>query len=365
MVKPIAPPRIQYLDGLRGVAIILVIFFHAYARWPDVIPFGDRFSTFPVFATGWLGVHLFFMISGYVIYMTLDKSQSAVNFFARRWLRLFPAMLVCSLIIYFTAPFFLERPAGTPSLRDLVPGLSFIEPIWWRKLLGPPQGQLEGAFWSLYVEMKFYLLAGFFYFVFGEKKMIWMLCIVFLSSVIMPVIGNSFPDLDLSLARQILFIFSAKHFGWFAAGTLFYLYTKEHRTHSLILAIAIGMVSALALNQGPMVAVASIVIVLLFTASILSKGLQSALTNPFLLMLGFASYPLYLLHENMMVALIVKTGIFAAWIPAILVPVFPMMVVIALGWTVAKFAEPWTLKLILSSYQQVTRSTLPAKNKLP
>ena len=357
--------RILYLDGLRGIAILLVLLFHAYSRWPEIIPFGDRFAKFPLFAHGWLGVNLFFLISGYVIYLTLDKPRSAMNFFVRRWLRLFPAMLVCSLIIYFSAAFFFERPAGMPAFRDLLPGLSFIEPIWWRKLLGPPQGALEGAFWSLYVEVKFYLLAGFFYFVFGEKKMIWMLCIVFFSSLAVPVIGNSFPDLDLSLANQILFILSAKHFGWFAAGSLFYLYARQQRIHVLISAIAIGLASSIALNQGPGVVLAGMLIVLLFTMSILNKRMQTILTTPGLLTLGFASYPLYLLHENMMVSLIVKTGFFAPWIPAILVPVFPMMFVIVLGWMVAKFAEPLTRNLILNSYKLVTRPAPTAKNDSP
>jgi len=352
--------RIQYLDGLRGIAILLVLLFHAYTRWPDIVPFEDRFATFPLFAYGWLGVNLFFLISGYVIFMTLDKPRSAANFFFRRWLRLFPAMLICSLIVYFTAPFFFERPAGSPVLRDLLPGLTFIEPIWWKKFLGPPQGVLEGAFWSLYVEVKFYLLAGFFYFVFGEKKMVWMLCILFLSSVALPYISSSFPDIDWSLTRQILFILSAKHFGWFAAGTLFYLYARDHQVRFLMMAIAIGLISTFVLDGGVRATYAGIGIVLLFTASILSKQLQSFLTSPFLLLLGFVSYPLYLLHENMMVALIVKTGQFAPWIPAILVPVLPMLVVIALGWVVARFAEPWTRDTILYSYRQVSRPFRPS-----
>jgi len=352
--------RIQYLDGLRGIAIFLVLLFHAYARWPGSVPFGDRFSDFPLFANGWLGVHLFFLISGYVIYMTLDKPQSPTNFFSRRWLRLFPAMLICSVIIYSTAAFFFERPAGSPTLRDLVPGLTFIEPIWWRKLIGPPQGQLEGAFWSLYVEVKFYLLAGFFYFVFGEKKMIWMLCILFLSSVALPFLGTFFPNVDWSLPRQILFILSAKHFGWFAAGTLFYLYIREQHTYLLILAVAIGLTSALSLEGGVHAACAGIAVILLFTASILSKRLQSFLKNPYLLLLGFASYPLYLLHENMMVSLIVKIGSIAPWMPAILLPVLPMSIVIILGWLVAKYAESWTRNSILNSYQRVSRPFRPS-----
>jgi len=47
-----------------------------------------------------------------------------------------------------------------------------------------------------------------------------------------------------------------------------------------------------------------------------------------------------------MVSLIVKTGNFAPWIPDILVPLLPMLIVIALGWIVARFAEGWIRNLI-------------------
>jgi peptidoglycan/LPS O-acetylase OafA/YrhL len=355
--------RIQYLDGLRGIAIFLVLLYHAYVRWPGIIPFEDRFSGNPLFAHGWLGVNLFFMISGYVIYMTLDKPQSPTNFFVRRWLRLFPAMLICSVIIYSTASFFFERPAGIPAFRDLLPGLTFIDPIWWKKLIGPPLGQLEGAFWSLYVEVKFYILAGLFYFVFGEKKMVWMLCIVFLSYVALPFLIDFFPNAEWSLPRQVLFILSAKYFGWFAAGALFYLYVKEQRGYILGLAVAIGLISALSLPLEGWEAraiIAGIAVVLLFTASVLSQRMQSLLANPALLMLGFASYPLYLLHENMMVSLIAKIGNLAPWMPAVLVPVLPMSIVITLGWLVARYAEPWARNAIQNSYRHLSRLFRPS-----
>ena len=91
---PHAAHRIAFLDGLRGIAILLVVFYHAYTRWSDIVPYGARYAHFPVAQLGWLGVELFFMISGFVIYMTLEKCRSFGEFLYRRWLRLFPAMLL-------------------------------------------------------------------------------------------------------------------------------------------------------------------------------------------------------------------------------------------------------------------------------
>jgi hypothetical protein len=49
-------------------------------------------------------------------------------------------------------------------LENLLPGLSFVEPYWWSRLLGRPIGSMEGAYWSLYVEFKFYVFAAVIYY---------------------------------------------------------------------------------------------------------------------------------------------------------------------------------------------------------
>ena len=71
--------RIDYIDGLRGVAILGVVLFHAYARWTEVVPYGSRYSDFVIFKNGWLGVYLFFVISGFVITMTLSRTKTLVR----------------------------------------------------------------------------------------------------------------------------------------------------------------------------------------------------------------------------------------------------------------------------------------------
>ena len=65
--------RLAYLDGMRGVAILLVLLFHAFARWPDLVPYGDQYQSVPLFRVGFIGVNLFFIISGFVILMTLES----------------------------------------------------------------------------------------------------------------------------------------------------------------------------------------------------------------------------------------------------------------------------------------------------
>ncbi|WP_233592547.1 hypothetical protein [Erwinia psidii] len=52
--------RIQHLDGMRGLAILLVIGFHAWARWPEKLHYVNMTKHFPLFEFGYLGVPLFF-----------------------------------------------------------------------------------------------------------------------------------------------------------------------------------------------------------------------------------------------------------------------------------------------------------------
>ena len=131
--------RIDYLDGHRGIAILLVIFFHAFSRWTELVPYTDTYAQFPLFQFGFLGVQLFFLLSGFVILMTLEKCVDFKSFLYRRWLRLFPAMSICSVVIFFSTDFFFERPGGIPSAKDLIPGLTFIEPYILSKLIGSVQ----------------------------------------------------------------------------------------------------------------------------------------------------------------------------------------------------------------------------------
>jgi peptidoglycan/LPS O-acetylase OafA/YrhL len=343
--------RLTFLDGLRGIAILVVMLFHSYARWPELVPFGSRFAQVPLFFYGWLGVDLFFLISGFVIFMTLEKCDNFRDFILRRWLRLFPAMLICSILVFVSVGLFPERPAGAPLWRDMLPGLTFIEPTWWGFVLGSPQGVLEGAFWSLFVEVKFYFIAGLLYFFIGGRKMIMVLTALFVCAAGISKLQHAFPGSPLRVPDLILQAASAGQFGWFAAGALYYRYFHERKT--LLLLAAIGVASAAAIAAAglrPQPTVAALIVALLFTLAVVQPWMQALLSRRALLFLGFISYPLYLLHENMMVAMIVKIGHATPWVPAILMPLLPILIVIAAGGLVAVYIEPWLRRRLKPVY---------------
>jgi peptidoglycan/LPS O-acetylase OafA/YrhL len=271
--------RIVFLDGLRGVAILLVLLFHAFARWPELVPYGDKYASIQFFQYGWLGVDLFFMISGFVILMTLEKTKTFFEFLYRRWLRLFPAMLIVSILVFVTARwFFPERPAGIPELRDLMPGLTFMEEGIWQKIFNSPQGLLEGAFWSLFVEVKFYLIFGIMFFTLGvNRAILGLVCLFLLYIVHTPFVWR----------------FSAEYMGWFAAGALFYQYFKSSERKWLLMGLLTALVSAFFMPKGFDAKFAAALMAIFFTVVIMNERAQAVVGSRFLLFLGFISYPLY------------------------------------------------------------------------
>ena len=331
--------RLAYLDGMRGVAILLVLLFHAFARWPDLVPYGDHYQSVPLFRVGFIGVNLFFIISGFVILMTLEKCASFKIFFARRWLRLFPAMLICLRIIIFrNRTGFPRASLGQPMWRDLLPGMTFIDPAIWQKLIGGNQGALEGAFWSLYVEMKFYIVFGLIYFVLGRAIAVWGLLILFLLSI------------ATHLLNPVLVIAgSLRKRTWDCLALNIMDGSRPERCSSSMSGIigCSGSISGLCLGFASAAEmgdietqIAAVLVAVLFAAALVSDSVQSVLSWKWLLIVGFASYPLYLLHENVMIATIIKLGVAAPSLPMFLYPILPIAVLTMLAWIVAAHLEP-------------------------
>lgn len=341
--------RIKYLDGHRGIAICLVILFHAYARWPDLVPYGNSFANIPPFQYGWLGVQLFFLISGFVILLTLENCKSASEFIFKRWLRLFPGMLFCSLLIFSTSVFFIERPAGSPGYASLLPGLTFLQPLYWEKIINQPITPLEGAFWSIYIEFKFYIFSAIVYYWRGKFFLVSSLILAFLLAVFFAAANKYIGGQLLSIITKLLIHTGFEHFGWFASGAIFYIYNQTKQKKHFVIAVTIGILSSIATSKlVPSNLIAALFILALFSASIAIKPVQKALEFSPIQFLGFISYPLYLIHENAMISMIIKSGSALILIPPILVPIPAILILIIAGYIITKHIEPKTKLLILT-----------------
>lgn len=345
-------PRIDYLDGLRGVAVLLILGYHAFSRWPENVPYGNQYSDVPIFERGWLGVQLFFLVSGFVILMTLEKCKKAKKFLCRRWLRLFPAMLIASLLIYFTSGFLNNRPAGEPTLANLLPGLTFVEPYWWNSLLNSDVQSLEGAFWTLYVEVKFYVFAAAVYYALGRNVLICALAAAYLCSLLLGFADSQTDIQAINFLFRMSHVLSLEHFGWFAAGAAYYIFHQSKHCLWFYLGLFISVVSSLFISgptQNPVVG--ALVMSMLFALAMVSQKIQAILKLRCLLFLGFISYPLYLIHENAMISMISQLGRFSRDVPGYLYPVLPVMLLTTVAFLIAKYGEKYLKMLMISPFK--------------
>ncbi|HDL6927296.1 TPA: acyltransferase [Yersinia enterocolitica] len=335
--------RIKHLDGMRGIAILLVLFFHTFVRWPDLLPFVEQTKDVFLFKYGHIGVRFFFIISGFVIFMSLDKTASMAAFFKKRWLRLFPAMFIASIFIFITAHFFHERPAGIPHLINLVPGLAFISPEVIDSIFSVRIEGLEGAFWSLYVEVMFYIFVGVLYFTFSRKVILKSIFITYIFAYSLYIVFHLTSDHPL---MQFSVITGIDSYGWFYIGCFMYEKINKRNDYLDNIMMFIVVVTSLYHFDFGLVIITGIIIGG-FCFSFYSQTLQRILSNRMLLFFGLISYPLYLIHENMIVSSTIKmlnTFYFGRY--EFLAPIPPMIVIFLLSYFISK--QERKLKNLLS-----------------
>ena len=153
--------RIGTIDALRGVASCSVVWFHSTHGIPNFLPAG----AFKASGTyGWLGVQMFFVISGFVIPYALYNAgyerHDFGRFLAKRITRLHPPYLVSiilALIIAYKLPQAVLFGAGL-ARPDITLAQILAHLCYLNSMIGKPW--LVPAYWSLGIEFQFYLLTG-------------------------------------------------------------------------------------------------------------------------------------------------------------------------------------------------------------
>jgi peptidoglycan/LPS O-acetylase OafA/YrhL len=156
---PVTSPRAAHLpalDGLRGLAIIVVV-LHNSTGLEMRDSWTEKLWTFFVDA-GWIGVQLFFVLSGFLITgILLDskgKPRALRTFYLRRSFRIFPLYYVFLIGRFLILPLFMPSMA-VPFVEEI--------PFWlyvsnWSEIIRAVPLTAMGHFWSLAVEEQFYLL---------------------------------------------------------------------------------------------------------------------------------------------------------------------------------------------------------------
>jgi peptidoglycan/LPS O-acetylase OafA/YrhL len=275
-----APRRNQEVDVLRGVAAFWVVLSHYLPYWkrylgwaPIIVP-----NTWGQYA-----VWLFFIISGFVIFSTLDRSKTVTDFAVLRFSRLYPAYWATLLFATSVGALVFGNHVW---LRGLVANLTMFE-----EFFGFPGA--DNVYWSLTVELGFYLLAGTL-FALRLHRRPQVVVAAWLGAAVIWVLTLRTPGAD---HRDWFALLLALDFSpFFAIGIVLYDVTKHGWSASRIGLIAFAMIAEFVIAGWTGLGVAVVVAGLVGLAI---HGHLRFLVSKGTLWLGSISYSLYLIHRNL------------------------------------------------------------------
>jgi peptidoglycan/LPS O-acetylase OafA/YrhL len=345
------PREIIALDLLRFVSAMLVVAFHfgsAFARapgWANAemlggLPISD--SAVPWTWFGWIGVELFFVISGFVIAMSAEGASRGV-FLRRRALRLLPSAWICAtatlLAVMSVAP-----SAGL--IHEWARSISF----WLR---GP---WIDPSYWTLGIEVVFYAViaatlgrAGRADTIERIAVLLGALCTAFWLFAVMAGWAAT-PLMDYRPAQLLLL----PHGCFFALGVLAWAMLHRGVTTGRVLMFAIFFATALTeiagrtverthalgITAGPLVPILVFTIGLgvVLASTRLQPALASRIDARLAATLGLMTYPLYLLHQEVGAALLSLT--MRQGMPFAAAIALALAIVLVSAWWVVRIAEP-------------------------
>jgi len=332
-MKP-ATHRFHELDFLRGMACISVLAFHFLSRGPrhQLMPGLDFPLLEPIAHFGYLGVQLFFVLSGFVIMMSAEGA-TARSFAASRVSRLYPGLWIAATLTAGAA-WLLGDSRFQASGTEFLVNLSMV-PAWF----GIPY--VDGAYWSLGCELHFYIL-------------VWLTIRLGLLSRFEQLMACWLLISTVNAIRPIWpveFWLNAKWAPFFVAGGVFYQ-VRRHGFSPFRLGL-LGAAFALAAFytgwDGPAEAAVgaaplarltvqvSAVVAIFALFWLIATGRFQMRASPFVYYAGVLTYPLYLIHQNLGFMLYERlhrvTGM-------VIVPLVLMLaILLALSWGIHALVE--------------------------
>lgn len=339
-----AGERLEVLDGFRCIAILAVAVFHYTVRWSapldpmNHLPQAEVFSGIIALQYGWIGVDLFFLISGFVIFMTLERCKSLVDFATRRVARLWPPVLVCGtltvVVLYFGGPSE-WRPHPIAWLSSL---LLFPPDLLGKVLHRSDLAWPDGAYWTLWIEVRFYAILSLMYLVLKRHTFIGLVFVTIAAAILARVTNGAFRSL-LELA------FFPVNLPFFTLGICGYLVYSGRNSN--IVSLSMVAVTVLILfqagfdylpnNAQPLYCVVAHLIILTLFFLFVAKRAPKWLAAPPLQAIGRASYSFYLMHQIVGVVIIMTL---VRWGASIFVAIpIAFLTVLSLAFALVKWVE--------------------------
>tara|TARA_R110002012_G_scaffold77840_3_gene198322 strand:- start:86314 stop:87432 length:1119 start_codon:yes stop_codon:yes gene_type:complete len=345
-----ASSRNGLLDLLRFSAALMVAVYHFLYRGAQDGGYLDHaFGAAGVAVSlGYLGVNLFFMISGFVIIWSAS-GRDWYGFSVGRLARLYPAHLV-AMTITFLVMLWWAQPPYQADISQWLANLTMLAPMFG-------SGFMDGAYWSIVIEIIFYgwvvigLFSGFIPRHTDAAVAIWMLFVMLNNTML----GS----------RPVELLFLTEYGSYFALGIMTWRISSlgPSNLRLLVAAIALAMTFHAAevqrldvifrlgeASSAPLVALANAGIVGLFLlAAALGRHIKA---GRWVLALGGISYPFYLIHQNAGYILINATapaiGKWSAFALALILS-------IAVSWWIYARVEPVGRAIIRALFSPAAR----------
>lgn len=360
--------RIDMLDGLRGLAALLVVIYHYTSRWTEaengesIYPHGDGIAEALPFLNsfGGFGIFLFFLISGFVIFMTLSRTSGLVDFAVRRGARLWPTMIVCAVLTTIAI-----QTSGIHARFDslayweiqpleFVSSVFFVDPGFISQIFGiPGLDWVDGVYWTLWVEVRFYLLIALVYWIAGGRLFLLAWCLVQLISAAILVVKF---ERGLGAVWVPELIFQSSYLAWFSLGIAAYQFWNRQALQAAgwLAAISLGTLAIEAsysllrdpggnMLERPLLYGA---VIGTFWLCFAWPAFRSILRTRWAVTLGLASYPLYMFHER--IGVIAMTILDDLGLPVWLIPFLVLAGVIATALLIHRYIERPAQRFILA-----------------
>lgn len=326
--------RVETIDVFRGIAILMVIFYHFTARLPAAALNITEGAPWRV-SFGWVGVYFFFIISGYCIFITLERSASVGVFLARRFSRIYPAFAAAVLLLFAFGLVMQVPSVPEANFHETQPGL--VDVAINLVFLGELGEWVNGSFWSIAVEIKFYLLVALMWALVPNavrfSRMFSILALVmapvWMASTLLSNVGSG----SITPQSMLKFLAIAPYLTFFAVGILGrQLQGGDKKALWMLLAnVAMGVLVIAVEDYSSSVApslivsggVALIYLAMtgLFLAFVSGRSLPTIpVLSHGLAQLGFLSFSWYLIHETIgMTFLATFNRSLPAWLSLIVV----------------------------------------------
>ncbi|MDO6461461.1 acyltransferase [Granulosicoccaceae sp. 1_MG-2023] len=309
------PVRLTQLDALRGVAALMVVFFHYTSRFAEVYPHQPQSGL--RFDIGEFGVDFFFILSGFVIFLSLQRCSSVWEFARLRFWRLFP--VYWAAVLFSAAMIWLLDAPGQAEGLDVpvvVLNLAMVHQFFYVP-------NVDGVYWTLAYEFAFYVWAACLYFIVPKRFTEWLLvAYVALAAGLTLFARQRGVEVPYRLTMALMLDYAQL----FSAGIVLYHVRSAGLTWTRG-----AMLVFFVLVEGYMHGLSAMIVTTLVVLMILEvlRGRLRWLNTPVMLFFGAISYSLYLVHQSFGHSLMFHLG--NAGVPAPLAALLALVLSIAVA----------------------------------